>query len=237
MKVSQNQLEDLLELAAVDRNLALARSEAKQLQNSAEVLALREILSAASVAVLNASNELETLETTLRRNQEDMDVVEQRIKRDQQRIENTTSTKDIQGLQSELQTLSRRKGELEDVVLEVMETQAGIQDRVAKAKSEREIANQNLNACIETVNQRIAKLASGAQLQAESRAQLVGRLPQELLAIYDQKASRTIPIGRLLSRECGACHLSLTASDLDHLLAEPKDDMVFCPECQAILVR
>ena len=66
---------------------------------------------------------------------------------------------------------------------------------------------------------------------------LVAELDSEIATAYERKASRGVAVGRLVGRECGACRLSITATNLDEILALPVDEVAECPNCQAFLVR
>jgi predicted nucleic acid-binding Zn-ribbon protein len=81
------------------------------------------------------------------------------------------------------------------------------------------------------------KLRSGLDLLSNDRAQQAARLSTELMELYEKKASRGVPVGRLVGRDCGACHISLGATALNDVQSLPRDQIATCPECQAILIR
>ena len=62
-------------------------------------------------------------------------------------------------------------------------------------------------------------------------------ISSELIELYDKKASRGVPVARLLGRECGACRISLGATAFNEVESLARDEIATCPECQAILVR
>ena len=79
----------------------------------------------------------------------------------------------------------------------------------------------------------------GAQiLELENQAGKIraGANP-DVLAVYDQRAVRGVPIGKLLKSTCGACNMSLTSTALNDLHKAAQDELARCPECTAILVR
>ncbi len=83
----------------------------------------------------------------------------------------------------------------------------------------------------------IMKLRSGLDLMTNDRAQQAARISSDLIEIYDKKASRGVPVARLVGRDCGACHISLGATALNEVQSLPRDEVATCPECQAILIR
>lgn len=237
MKISQNQLQDLLELVAVDQLLERSRIQLADLNRVPELEALEAKLLEASAAYLTAHKGQEQLEAELKRLDADLEVVLARIKRDEAALNASTNAKDASGLEHEMQTLARRKGELEDQELEIMEQISAAKEGADQAKSVREGVESQVREKRAEVQAAAAKLASGLELQANDRAGLAGRIPHELLELYAAKSRRGVPVARLINRECGACNMSLTAAASGELAAKAADELVTCPECGAILVR
>lgn len=237
MKVSQNQLDDLLELAATDREISASRAQIANLREDPELALAQQQQAQASVVFLDASNVLEELQLELSRIEADVKLVEQREARDRALLESAKNPKDAQGLQAELATLAKRKNALEDTELEVMERLAEAEKAVAAAKANRDEMLLKIESLQLAQSQAVAKIQSGLTLLQGTRELLSARIPQDLLELFEQKAKRSVAVGRLSSRECGACRMSLTATDYSRVSSLPADELVTCPECQAILVR
>ena len=74
--------------------------------------------------------------------------------------------------------------------------------------------------------------------KTDARAALVGKLPADLLKIYDEvRAQRGIGAALLRGRRCGACRLELDRSAITAIREAKPDEVVRCEECGAILVR
>ena len=237
MKASQNQLQDLLQLGGLDQAIRIqivgangVVAELKKLDASGDLID-------ASSVLLDVTNTLENLKSELARVDADLKVVEERIRKDQQRMEQSSNAKDINGLQSELAVLARRKSELEDSELEIMEQISEVEKSVSSAAEDRVFLETQIQAKREALKAELAKYQVTVDELKLKRVSLAAQLPSELIAVYDQKATRGVAIGRLDGRECGACRMALTAANFDELTHAPADDVVFCPECQAILVR
>jgi predicted nucleic acid-binding Zn-ribbon protein len=167
----------------------------------------------------------------------DLKLVEQRIDKDNVRLNQTSSSKDAQGIQAELETLKKRKSELEDLELAILErkeeAEASYQTILVDKKSiddelvQKESANET----------EIMKQRSGLDLLTQQRAQQAGRIEESLLEIYEKKSLRGVAVGRLLNRECGACRMTIGATALAEIASTPRDELATCPDCQAILVR
>ncbi|MEN9989626.1 MAG: hypothetical protein RL508_605 [Actinomycetota bacterium] len=237
MKVSQNQLQDLLELTATDLLLTRSRLHIEDLKQDPMLLALQAKSRQASTDFLAANNRMDDLKLELSRLETDLQLVEKRIAKDNADLLNTSVVKNAQGIQSELKTLAKRKSDLEDAELAIMDAMGDAEALVNQHKA----AKAELDAELAKTNQRLEaefrKIASGLDLQAADRKQLAERLPHELLELYAQKAKRGTPVARLSHRECGACRVNIGATDLAEINHAPADELVTCPECNAILVR
>jgi predicted nucleic acid-binding Zn-ribbon protein len=220
MKATQNQQQDLLHLYTLETEIERKRAAIQAIIEDPELSALRESQRTQATEVITAHNAVEAIELELSRSESDLLLVTQRIQLDRDRLGNTASAKDAQGIQSELESLGKRQSELEDVSLIIM-------DRL-------EVASKELEALAQ---KDIVKLKSGGELLLQEHGALKARIDPEHLAHYLKLAKRGVPIGRLEGRECGACRMALGASSFTALASLDADEFATCPECQALLVR
>ena len=170
-----------------------------------------------------------------------MEQVKARRVRDQDRMDKglVTNPKDLERMQQELVSLSRRIGELEDTELEVME-------ELETAQAE----HARLTARLAEIDTRARELTQSRDAKAgETRAQVeratadrkvtASGVPADLLALYDRIRAQKGGVGAavLRQRRCSGCSLELTAADLGSIANAPADEVVRCEECQRILVR
>ena len=113
----------LLEVQALDARIAQLDHKRRTLPEhteldrlGADLAQLRDLLVAAQTEESDTAREQTKAE-------QDVDQVRQRATRDQQRLDSgaVTSPKDLENLQREIVSLAKRQGDLEDIVLEVME--------------------------------------------------------------------------------------------------------------------
>jgi predicted nucleic acid-binding Zn-ribbon protein len=109
MKASAAQQADLLSLANLDNEISRSRTAIKNLSSGAQFAQLRESQRNLAAKLINARNALDTVELELKRSETDLELVEQRIAKDVSRLSTTNNSKDAQGIQSELESLNRRK--------------------------------------------------------------------------------------------------------------------------------
>lgn len=237
LKVTQQQLDHLLELNAIDQLLVTTKNQLTKLSNSPEAAAFQQKVNLASAKLLDANKVLEVIALELSRNNVDLDLVEQREKRDHERLEQAANPKDAAGLQSELATLAKRRSELEDASLELMEQQLVAQQSVSVASAEAEEVRRERDEFQQKADAEAIKLQSAISLTQQDRTRVVSLLSAELVDLYAKKRDRGSAVGFLVSPECGACHMTISSSEYSKLLSQDSAEMIFCPECSAILVR
>lgn len=237
MKATEAQQADLLSLATLDAEISRTKAAIGALVSESAFSALRAEQRDFAAALITSRNELDTVELEISRAEADLHLVEQRIKRDDERLNQTQSSKDAQGIQSELTTLAKRKSDLEDFELEVLERKdaaAAAFAAVLEQKTELETRLAKLEADNEAA---IMKLRSGLDLTAQARAKQATNIPADLLELFEKKATRGVPAGKLTGRECGACRITLGATAYNEIANLARDEIATCPDCQAILVR
>ena len=120
MKASPRQQRLLLDLQALDNSLARLKKQRAALPQRAELAAMQGERSAAKDAFMALQRELDTQNADIERLESDIELVRQRIKRDNELSAASSSPKEAQALQAELETLGRRQNELEERELELM---------------------------------------------------------------------------------------------------------------------
>jgi len=122
LKATAQQQSDLLALSMLDIRIEEIKSRRALYASGSVVTQAREKLSAANEILLARRYELDELKVELKRAQADLDLVEQRIQRDEERLQNSSNVKDVEGISHEIKSLKSRKSTLEDAELAVMET-------------------------------------------------------------------------------------------------------------------
>ncbi|MFD5600578.1 zinc ribbon domain-containing protein [Leucobacter sp. NPDC058333] len=238
MKASPRQQRILLDLQDLDNTLARLRRKRTTLPERAELAGLSGDAADARTKFMAAQRELDTQNADLERIEADVALVQQRRDRDEQLLAASTSSKEAQALQSELETLTRRKSELEDRELELME----VQERAlaAFASAEQLLAGVDarrteIEARLTSAEQRIDReLASNA----EERAGLAAELQRDILGLYEELRARIgIGAARLRGNVSEASNMALAPAELSDIRAAAPDELVFCPGTGAILVR
>lgn len=230
----QRRLVEVAELDARIRQADHARKNPPQAARVQELLARRQTLSQELTTRLGARDDLRT---ELSRIESDVAVVDARSARDAERLASSSNSKEAQGLESELASLARRKSDLEDAELEVMERLE--QADAAVAGQEALIAETNAQgADLSAEGKRVVAGATAVfEAATRDRAAVAGTVPADLIALYDKLATRSAGAALLRARTCEGCHMVLSGTDLNALRQSAEDAVVTCPECDCILVR
>jgi uncharacterized protein len=228
----------LLELQTLDTRLGQLAHRAAKLPEIAAVAELTVRRDDMQAVVREHSGSWEDAKAELTRTESDVAVVEARMARDQERLQASSSPKDIAALEQELAALAKRRGDLEDIELEVMQT---VEDRAGELDASR-TALSALDASIADAeaarDAALAAIATDRQHAEADRGVLAARVPAELLALYEKQRGRYgVGASHLERGMSSATGVMLGASDLNRVRAAAPDDVLVEEESGAILVR
>ena len=228
----------LLDLQALDIKLGQLAHRVAKLPETAAVAELASRRDGVQAAVLQQTGAWEDARTELKRTEADVQVVETRMARDRDRLQTTSSQKDIQALEQELEALAKRRGDLEDIELEVMQT---VEDRAEELEASRAelAALDTAIAAAETARDGALGVIADERVRAEAdRGTVAAKVPPELLALYEkQRARYGVGASHLERGMSSATGVMLGASDLNRVRAAAPDDVLVEEESGAILVR
>ena len=238
MKATPRQQLLLLELQQLDHSLARLRKRNEQLPERVELTALEAERDEVRNRYMEAQRELDAKRLELSRIEADVAVVEQRKQRDNELLAVSTSSKEAVALQSELDTLSRRKDELEERQLAAMEVADAAEQVFAEAETVLAGVDErraDIHARISTAE---AETAREQGEQETARAGVAAEVQGDLLALYEKtRAQAGIGAAKLRGNVSEASGMALSPADLSTINQTPHDEIVFCPETGAILVR
>jgi predicted nucleic acid-binding Zn-ribbon protein len=172
-----------------------------------------------------------------RKADDNLHMVEERLTRDKERLNQTSSPKDAQAIQSEIESLSVRKEGLEEVELEILERLEIAKKELEDISIKRENCSKELEELREKIQIEVDELKSQGRKLVADKETLTSKIPTEILEKYKTLAIKQIAVGKVESRSCTACHMGLTANTIDSLAGLPEDEIGTCPECLAMIVR
>ncbi|MBA0050044.1 hypothetical protein E0L36_03755 [Streptomyces sp. AJS327] len=231
----------LLEVQSLDTRLTQLAHRRKNLPEHEEVQRLETDLTQLRDLLVAAQTEESDTGREQTKAEQDVDQVRQRAARNQQRLDSgaVSNPKDLESLQSEIASLAKRQGDLEDVVLEVMERRESAQQRAAELGERVDSVTAKLDEVTARRDATLAEIdASVTETRAE-RESLAEGVPGDLLKLYDRIREREGGVGaaKLFQRRCEGCRLELNITELNEVRDAPSDAVVRCENCRRILVR
>jgi len=238
LKAGPNDQAHLLELQALDTRIQQLDYRAKMLPQLAVIAGLESESSALRVETLSATGALEDAKRELGRIESDVAVVEARIKRDTDRLQASSSVKDVAGLESELAGLTRRQHELEEIELGVMERVEALETASRELRTRHDELQGTIAGIVAEKDDSLGGLTSERSHSTANRSTIAGTLPEDLLALYERQRARYGQGASLLRGGVSeASGLKLNEFDMATIRAAAPDDVLICPESSAILVR
>jgi len=149
-----------------------------------------------------------------------------------------SSPRELQAMQADIDMLHRRRSDLEDEELEVMEQRETLDGELA-----------TLDAAIAVLQAQVAELtatiaASENEIDAEiaretaTRADLAAPIAESLLRDYERRRAQNRGAGaaRLVGTTCQACHLTIPSTEAEQVRRGAGSVVSYCDNCSAILV-
>ncbi|WP_392757705.1 zinc ribbon domain-containing protein [Streptomyces sp. LN590] len=231
----------LLDVQALDVRLSQLAHKRKSLPEHAEIESLTaDLAQLRDLLVASQTEESDTAREQTKAEQ-DVDLVRQRAVRDQQRLVSgaVTSPKDLESLQREIASLAKRQGDLEDVVLEVMERRESAQERVTELTARVSAVQAKVDDATARRDAATQALDDETATVTKERELVAGSVPADLLKLYDRLRAQSGGVGaaRLYQRRCEGCRLELNITEVNDVKAASPDTVLRCENCHRILVR
>jgi len=240
MKASQSDQLQILDIQRMDFAVAALRNKVAALPEIAELLATTQRLAVVRDLAIAAQTQISDIKRELLRSEADVEQVVTRLERDEKRLsDGTTSPKELEKLQHEVQTLSARRSELEEVELEIMLRIDSVKERLDELNAEAVVLNSTReqievrkNAASDEIESQISSLIAERNATAMS-------VDQALLDLYEKIRRSSNGTGAAALREgrCDGCHLAINSVELSRMKTLASDEVVRCEECRCILVR
>lgn len=238
MKASPSDQNELLRLQAADTRLSQLDHTVRNLPQTAELAALQPDVDALRGRWIGATGEVEDARAELKRVESDVELVEARKRRDSERLQHTSSVKDVQALEAELTSLAKRQGDLEEIELTVMERLEELEATLASIEAERGELDGRVEALTASREAEAGTVGTQRDALVRDRATIAEALPADLVALYERQRSRYGVGAALLLRGVSmGSNVKLTESDLAEIRRAAADDVVLCPDSGAILIR
>ncbi|MFI1867878.1 zinc ribbon domain-containing protein [Streptomyces jumonjinensis] len=230
----------LLEVQALDVRLSQLAHKRKSLPEHAEIESLTKDLIQLRDLLVAAQTQESDLAREQTKAEQDVDQVRQRAVRDQQRLDaGAGSPKDLENLQREIVSLAKRQGDLEDVVLDVMERRESVQERLAELTGRVSAVQTKTDDATARRDTAQTELDAQAGSVTRDREAVSAAVPADLLKLYEKLRVQQGGVGaaRLYQRRCEGCHIELNITELNEVRKASPDTVLRCENCHRILIR
>jgi len=222
----------LKDLGQADGHIAALEREKSRLDDGSAARAARD---AVAIELEAARKHLAEREAQKAAREDEQRTAEAKIKQQQSRLMSASSAHQVEALQRDIEGFGRRRGELDEAILmlmddiesadkrvQVLEKQFGAQRAVA-AQIEEEFADQS------------SRIAASLKVQHAKRDELRGALDAPALARYDTSARKHGGIGVAwpVSGNCSACGTELTPFNLKEARSQ---EWPTCENCGRLLL-
>ena len=229
-------------LAVQEHDLSVDRllHRRETLPERAELAAVEEEVAAVDGKLADATGRRDELERRETRLEEEVAAVERRITEVDRRLYSgeVSASRELQAMAAEIEALKRRRSDLEDQALAVMEEREPVDAEVGDLETQRLSLEERAERVQEAIARAEAVIDAELAVEREARSGLAAALPPDLASQYDRLRARLGGIGaaRLVSGSCTGCHLTISATELDRIRRAPADSVQHCEQCGRILV-
>jgi uncharacterized protein len=231
----------LLDLQALDSALARLAHRRRTLPELAEISRLDGLVDGLRDGIVRAETELSDLQREQDKFEREIDQVRTRKARDEERLGSgaITHPKQLQDMEHEVATLTRRQSDLEDSELEVMEKIETVQKELDRLVGQRDQHLADRAAAEQRRDDAFADIDDEVERTTKERAELAPTFPADLLALYEKIAAKEGGIGAaaIAHGRCGGCRLDLMNNEIADVRAAGVDDVLRHDECGRIMVR
>ncbi|MBT8160252.1 MULTISPECIES: zinc ribbon domain-containing protein [Arthrobacter] len=229
----------LLELQGLDAKLKSLANRRRVLENDPRIVDLQDALTIANGQLGTAKLAVHDAEAELRKSESDVEQVAGRIERDEARLNSGTGlSKDLVALQNDIASLNKRRSDLEDVELEILERLDSLRGSQAAQQQIVDDIQGSFSGIRAELDQAIAEIAAEEAAFHAERSSFAEGLDAGMLAIYERTlAKRGVGAARLFHGKSEGSGMTLSPGDLAEVKAAAEDEIVFCPDSGCILVR
>jgi predicted nucleic acid-binding Zn-ribbon protein len=150
----------------------------------------------------------------------------------------TSSPRELQALQADVDMLRRQLSELEDHELEVMEQRETLDTDLEQLDREIGTVATEMEALQATIAQAEGEIDTEIATEEQERAGLAATVADALLRDYERRRAQNKGAGaaRLVGNTCQACHLTIPSTEAERIRRAEGAETAYCDNCGAMLV-
>jgi len=151
------------------------------------------------------------------------------------------NSKELSGLQTEMQMLRRQQAGLETRELALLEEIERVEKDIAENRTQREVLSAEVTKWEDALVAAEGVIDRELEGLGEARRSAASGLPDAILVTYEKLRKRERLVGRAVATiadgGCSGCRMRLPVHEHNRILAQPEDALLLCVHCGRILVR
>jgi predicted nucleic acid-binding Zn-ribbon protein len=234
--------EQLLVVQEHDTAIDRLRHRRETLPELTALAALENEIAALDRSIADASGRRDEAARLQSRLEDEMASVEAKLKALETKMYSgeVSVVRELTAMQADGEALRRRIGSLEDEVLAAMDVREPLEQEVVGLDTERTRLDTEAGGLRATIAEAQVAIDGEIAAEAEKRASAAEGLAEDLLALYHRLRAKHGGVGAaplVNGRQCGGCHLTLSATEIDRFKRLPPEELAACEHCGRVLVR
>jgi uncharacterized protein len=178
---------------------------------------------------------LDSLEKEKRALEKEIQVIESRAQKSQEKLNNIKSNKEYTAALKEIEDIEKEKVKKEDVILQMMEDIELLKKECADLKGEKENLRKDYDVEKREIEEELLELNEEAEGLIKQRAEYNNGVDSKILKTYDLlKARRAgVAVSAVVGGICQACHLEIPPQKYNEL--QRCNEMMSCPHCNRLI--
>lgn len=227
------QIRLLVKLQAIDKVLFQLVQEQNEMPGKLAGLSLEEDRLTQALAV--AQGELEDVRSRRKSLETDMEAIRARVRKAETRLMATKTQREYRAATAEIEEGRDALKGNDDVLLELMERQEGLEAQVKKLSEQLAAASAQVAGQRQELTSRAQELSALIQDMTKDRTGLASQVEQALIGEYDfiRKARQGVALSPVKNGTCGVCHIDITPQQFNEL--QRMDKIMSCPSCKRLI--
>jgi predicted nucleic acid-binding Zn-ribbon protein len=149
-----------------------------------------------------------------------------------------SSPRELQAMQSDVESLRRHQHGLENRELELMEKREPLDASVNELDEQRAERAAEIDRTRRTLAEAEAVITAEAKQEHEARDAIAAGIDPALVKEYERcrNQAQGVGVARLVGNTCQGCHLTIPATEVERIKKSAGNPLAFCDNCGAILV-
>lgn len=222
-------------IALQDCDIRMRDIQIKKEEGPKKIQRLKQKLAAMEDQLEEEANRLEAYTRERRHAEQEIEEIENRLKKANIKLSNIKSNKEYQAALKEIDDLKGEKSLLEDRVIDIMEQLEGLETKYANSRESVEETRQQFELDHNEILKALDGLNQDLVEIEEKRMQFSEAVDPDLLKRYNYLRTHKSGIGvsPVLNGVCQTCHLDIPPQRFNELIRG--DKLMTCPNCTRII--